>query len=528
VPRFVLRFVLARSAGPLYHPPGNGTSTEMPMHINPNVARFMATFPDEGLTFDDVTLVTRYADFLPEETSLAARLTARINLNIPFVSAAMDTVTEAHMAISMAMLGGIGVIHKNLAADVQAQQVRAVKHYLNGLIMKPVCFRVGDTLAYIHSVRRERNLTFNGFPILDAKDRLAGIVTSSDMRFAPSSNVVVDEIMTTDVVTAADGTSLEDAYRTMMKHKIGKLPLVDGQRRLVGLYSFTDVKELIENRQPLYNRDSRYRLRVAAAVSQSDHARAERLAAEEVDVFVVDSAHGHTKGILDMVRWLAAHYPEIDIVAGNVATGEGALALREAGAHAVKVGIGPGSICTTRVVCGVGIPQITAVYEAAAALGGSLPVIADGGVRHSGDIPKALLAGADSVMLGSVLAGTDESPGEKIIHEGRHYVIYRGMGSLAAMKEGKGSRQRYDQDAVRDDDLVPQGIEGIVPLVGSVKKIMTQYCGGLRSALGYCGARTIADLQRQGQMFRVTAAGMREAHPHDIKIIKEAPNYRSA
>ena len=246
-----------------------------------------------------------------------------------------------------------------------------------------------------------------------------------------------------------------------------------------------------------------------------------------MDVIVVDSAHGHTKGIIDMVKWVVKHYPDIDVIAGNVATGEGALALRDAGAHAVKVGIGPGSICTTRVVCGVGIPQITAVYEAARALGGSIPVVADGGIRHSGDVPKALVAGADTVMLGSVLAGTDESPGEKIIHEGRHYVIYRGMGSLAAMKEGPGSRQRYSQDNVSDDNLVPQGIEGIVPLVGSVKKIMTQYCGGLRSSLGYCGSRTVADLQRTGRMYRVTAAGVREAHPHDIKIIKEAPNYRT-
>ena len=497
------------------------------MHINPHVAKFMAQNPELGLTFDDVTLVTQYADFLPENTSLVSRLTARINLNIPFVSAAMDTVTEAQMAISMAMLGGIGVIHKNLPADVQTQQVTAVKHHLNGLIRNPVFFHASDTIAYIQDYRRDHHLSFNGFPILDEQDQLVGIITSSDMRFTENANQRASEIMTTQVVTAPPGATLEDAYRLMMKNKFGKLPLVDKHGKLVGLYSFTDVKTLVENKQPLYNRDSHYRLRVAAAVSQSDHARAEQLAAEDVDVIVVDSAHGHTKGILDMVKWVVKHYPDIDVIAGNVATGEGALALRDAGAHAVKVGIGPGSICTTRVVCGVGIPQITAVYEAAHALGGSIPVIADGGIRHSGDVPKALVAGADTVMLGSVLAGTDESPGEKIIHEGRHYVIYRGMGSLAAMKEGTGSRQRYAQDNVADDNLVPQGIEGIVPLVGSVKKIMVQYCGGLRSSLGYCGARTIADLQRTGRMYRVTMAGVREAHPHDIKIIKEAPNYRT-
>ncbi|MDD3545810.1 MAG: IMP dehydrogenase, partial [Kiritimatiellae bacterium] len=272
---------------------------------------------------------------------------------------------------------------------------------------------------------------------------------------------------------------------------------------------------------------SRYRLRVAAAVSAEDHERMEQLAEKEVDVVVVDSAHGHSKGILDMVAWINAHYPEIDVVGGNVATGDGALALVKAGAHAVKVGIGPGSICTTRVVCGVGIPQVTAVYNAAQAVGDAVPVIADGGIRLSGDVPKALVAGADTVMLGSILAGTDESPGEKIIHEGRHYVVYRGMGSLAAMKEGKGSRQRYGQDNAKDDELVPQGIEGIVPLAGSVKKIMTQFCGGLRSALGYNGARTIEELKREGYFYRVSNAGVREAHPHDVKIIKEAPNYRS-
>jgi IMP dehydrogenase len=313
----------------------------------------------------------------------------------------------------------------------------------------------------------------------------------------------------------------------MMENKIGKLPLVDKQGQLVGLYAFTDVQELVENVQPLYTRDSHYRLRVAAAVSAGDYQRAERLADEEVDVIVVDSAHGHSKGILDMVTWINNHYPDIDVIGGNVATAEGAVALRDAGAHAVKVGIGPGSICTTRVVCGVGIPQITAVYKAAEALEGPIPVIADGGIRLSGDVPKALVAGADTVMLGSILAGTDESPGEKIIHEGRHYVVYRGMGSLAAMKEGKGSRQRYGQDNVKDDELVPQGIEGIVPLSGSVKKIMTQFCGGLRSTLGYCGARTIAEMKTDAALYRVSSAGVREAHPHDVKIIKEAPNYRS-
>lgn len=497
------------------------------MHVNAHVAAFMKQFPHEGLTFDDVTLVTRYADFLPDETSLGTRLTSRITLNIPFVSAAMDTVTEAGMATAMAMLGGIGVIHKNLPPEIQAQHVRRVKHYLNGLIMKPVAFRSSDTLDYIREYRCEHNLSFSGFPILDDQDRLAGIVTSSDIRFAKKTATCASDVMTTRVITAAPGTTLEQAYAIMMENKIGKLPLVDADGKLVGLYAFTDVQELVENAQPLYTRDSRYRLRVAAAVSAGDHDRMAMLANEEVDVVVVDSAHGHSKGILDMVSWINKHYPDIDVIGGNVATGDGALALLKAGAHAVKVGIGPGSICTTRVVCGVGIPQITAVFNAAQALGDAIPVIADGGIRLSGDVPKALVAGADTVMLGSILAGTEESPGEKIIHEGRHYVVYRGMGSLAAMKEGKGSRQRYGQDNVKEDDLVPQGIEGIVPLAGSVKKIMTQFSGGLRSSLGYCGTRTIAELKREGILYRVSNAGVREAHPHDVKIIKEAPNYRS-
>ena len=497
------------------------------MHVNEQVTKFMNQFPFEGITYDDVTLVTRYADFLPGDTNLSTRLTSRISLNIPFVSAAMDTVTEAGMATAMAMLGGIGVIHKNLTADVQAQHVRRVKHYLNGLIDDPVVFHKGDTLAYIHDFHYEHNLSFNGFPILDDQGRVVGLITSSDLRFAKKTDTKVDEVMTGKVITAAAGTTLEQAYNIMMENKIGKLPLVDKDGKLVALYSFTDVKALVENEQPLYTRDSRYRLRVAAAVSSGDFERTEKLADEDVDVIVVDSAHGHTKGIMDMCTWISKHYPDIDIIGGNVATAEGALALAKAGAHAVKVGIGPGSICTTRVVCGVGIPQVTAVFNAAQALGDSIPVIADGGIRLSGDVPKALVAGADTVMLGSILAGTEESPGEKIIHEGRHYVVYRGMGSLAAMKEGKGSRQRYGLDNVKEDDLVPQGIEGIVPMTGTVKKIMTQFCGGLGASLGYCGCRTIPELKRNGQFYRVSSASVREAHPHDVKIIKEAPNYRS-
>lgn len=496
--------------------------------MNKYTEAFMKQFKYEGLTFDDLSLVTQYADFLPDSTSIETRLTSRISMNIPFVSAAMDTVTEAPMAIAMAMLGGIGVIHKNLTPEAQSDQVSQVKHHLNGLIHSPVTFRVGQTIAEILAIRAEKNYSFSGFPILDAEGRVVGVLTSKDIAYAEDVKRKVEDVMTNTLITAPEGTTLEQAYKLMRHNKKGKLPLVDKAGKLVGLYSFTDVHNLVENNLPMVNRDSQYRLRVAAGVSGgNDYERAAMLAAEDVDVIVVDSAHGHSKGIIDMVKWIAKHYPDIDIIAGNIATAEAAVALRDAGAHAVKVGIGPGSICTTRVVCGVGVPQITAVYNASHALEGSIPVISDGGIRHSGDVPKAIVAGAESVMLGSVLAATDESPGEKIIHEGRHYVVYRGMGSLAAMVSGKGSRERYAQIDVSADDLVPQGIEGIVPYAGAVKKVMTQFCGGLRSSLGYCGARTLVELRETGKMIRVSDAGVREAHPHDIKIMREAPNYRS-
>ncbi len=496
--------------------------------MNTYLEPFMEQFKFEGLTFDDLSLVTRYADFLPDATSIETRLTSRITLNTPFISAAMDTVTEARMAIAMAMLGGIGVIHKNLPAEQQADQVSRVKHHLNGLIHSPVTFRVGQTIAEITAIRDARKYTFSGFPILDADNHVVGMLTSKDIDYAENISSPVETVMTKNVISAPEGTTLEEAYRIMRQNKKGKLPLLDKQGRLAGLYSFTDVHNLVANSQPLFTRDAEYRLRVAAAVSGGDdYARVEQLAEKAVDVIVVDSAHGHTQGVMDMVAWIARHYPEIDIIAGNVATADGAIALRDSGAHAVKVGIGPGSICTTRVVCGVGVPQITAVYHAAQALDGSIPVISDGGIRHSGDVPKAMLFGAESVMLGSVLAATEESPGEKIIHEGRHYVVYRGMGSMAAMIDGKGSRERYAQADTSPDELVPQGIEGIVPFAGSVKKVMIQFVGGLRSSLGYCGARNLAELRKNGRVVRVSAAGVREAHPHDIKIMREAPNYRS-
>ena len=498
--------------------------------MNKYLDDFMKTFPYEGLTYDDVTLVTQYADFLPDDTSLETKLTSRTSMKVPFMSAAMDTVTEAPMAIAMALAGGIGCIHKNLEEDEQAAQVRSVKNHLNGMIENPVCFHSGDDIGYLRSQKAERKLKFNGFPVLDDQDRLVGMITASDMRFAPLNAAKLGDVMQTKLLTAKPGTSLKKAYEIMRENKIGKLPLVDKDGRIVGLYSFTDVQRIVENPNTSVNCDDKFRLRVSASVSggKGDLSRMEKLAEAGVDVVVVDSAHGHSKGIMDMTKYIVKHFPKVDVIAGNIATGEAAVALAKAGAHAVKVGIGPGSICTTRVVCGVGIPQLTAVYNAAKALRGTdVAVIADGGIKLSGDVPKALAAGADSVMLGSVLAGTEESPGEKIYSNGRQYVVYRGMGSMAALKNGKGSRARYFQDNEEEDSLVPQGIEGMVPYSGHVKSIMTQFCGGLRASLGYCGARTIAELKEKGKFYRVTAAGLREARPHDITITKEAPNYRT-
>ena len=483
----------------------------------------MKTFKHEGLTFDDVSLITQYSDFLPNESDISAQLTKNISQKIPFLSAAMDTVTEAPMAISMAMMGGIGVIHKNLDAEDQAAHVSRVKHHLNGLIQDPVTFNATDTLKIISDSREKNRYTFSGFPIVDKNKKLVGILTSKDIRFSPSKTAPVSEIMTKKVITASPNTNLKQAYDIMLKQKIGKLPLVKNGK-LVGLYSFADVKSLIKNVEPLFNRDSNYRLRVAAAVGPNDHKRVELLNNEQVDILVVDTAHGHSKSVLEMIRWIKKNYSHIDVIGGNIATSEAALDLRKAGADAVKVGIGPGSICTTRVVTGVGVPQISAIYAVASALKDSIPVISDGGIRHSGDVAKAIVAGANTVMMGSVLAGTNESPGEKILYEGRQYVIYRGMGSLDAMKSRSGSRERYGLK--NEDELVPQGIEGMVPFSGSISKVIKQYCGGLQASLGYCGTKNINLLQKNGKFIRISNAGAIEAHAHDVKITKEAPNYR--
>ncbi|MCX6998105.1 MAG: IMP dehydrogenase [Kiritimatiellaeota bacterium] len=496
------------------------------MSRNKKIDDFMQTFPYEGLTFDDVSLVTQYADFLPNEADITSPLTSRITLNMPFISAAMDTVTEARLAIAMAMLGGIGVIHKNLAAEKQAEMVRTVKVHLNGLITKPITFHAADTLKTVAATRKAKGYAFSGFPILDEQEQLVGILTTKDIKFTRSTNAKLADVMTRELITAPPDTTLKQAFDIMMKKRIGKLPLVDKKGKLVGLYSFSDVRTLIQNVEPMYNRDAQYRLRVAAAVGPNDQARVDILARSEVDAVVVDTAHGHSLGVIEMTKWVRKHYPDLDVIAGNIATGAAALALRDAGATAVKVGIGPGSICTTRVVAGVGVPQVSAIYACAQALNGSIPVIADGGIRFSGDVAKALDAGASAVMMGGVLAGTEESPGEKIFYQSRQYVSYRGMGSLGAMQAGQGSRERYGQAETQSDELVPQGIEGIVPYAGTVKQVLTQFSGGLKASMGYCGCRTLTELRERAEFIRVTAAGQAEAHPHDIKITKEAPNYR--
>jgi len=482
----------------------------------------------EGLTFDDVSLETQYADFLPADADISTQLTRNIRLNIPFVSAAMDTVTESEMAIAMARLGGIGVIHKNLSAVDQADEVSRVKHYLNGLISDPVTFPQDIRVSQVLEERDRNKYTFTGFPIVDNDGRLVGILTARDVKFLTNFDVAVSDVMGRQLVTGSEGTSIEEAFDAMVEHKVGKLPIVDEDRRLIGLYSFQDVRTLIENMEPTFNRDAQHQLRVAAAVGPNDEERIEALVRSGADALVIDTAHGHSRGVIETVALIKDQYPNVDVIAGNVGTGEGALALVEAGADAVKVGIGPGSICTTRVVAGVGIPQVTAAYRARKAIGDEVPLIADGGITYSGDVAKALAAGAWSVMMGSILAGTEESPGERILHQGRTFVVYRGMGSLEAMKSGRGSRERYDQGDVSDaEKLVPQGIEGLVPYRGRVADVLHQFCGGARFAMGYSGARTIPQLQSKATFVRVTPAGLQEAHPHDVKVIKDAPNYRA-
>ncbi|OIQ56241.1 IMP dehydrogenase [Neomoorella thermoacetica] len=475
----------------------------------------------EGLTFDDVLLVPGESEVLPREVDISSNFTRHIRLNTPLVSAAMDTVTEARTAISMAREGGIGVIHKNMTIERQAREVDRVKRSEHGVITDPI------SLSPDHKVREAIALMehyhISGVPITD-NGKLVGIITNRDIRFEDNHERPIKEVMTKDnLVTAPVGTTLAEAMAILRAHKIEKLPLVDADYNLKGLITIKDIEKT--RRYPQAAKDERGRLRVAAAVGTSADTmtRVEALVAAGVDAIVVDTAHGQSRSVIETVKRIKAAFPAVELVAGNVATYAGARALAEAGVDAVKVGVGPGSICTTRVIAGIGVPQITAVMECArAAAEFGIPVIADGGIKYSGDITKAIAAGANTVMIGSLLAGTEESPGEIEIFQGRSFKSYRGMGSLAAMKEG--SKDRYFQEEA--EKLVPEGIEGRVPYKGPLSETIFQLVGGLRAGMGYCGARNIAELQARGRFIRITPAGLRESHPHDVMITKEAPNYR--
>lgn len=478
----------------------------------------------EGLTYDDVLLVPAYSEVLPRDVSIESRFSKNITLNVPIVSAAMDTVTESAMAIAIAREGGIGVLHKNMTIEEQAAEVRKVKRAESGMILDPVTLKKTNTVGDAQSTMKEYSI--GGIPITDDNGILIGIVTNRDLRFEKNFDRMLEKVMTTEnLVTVAKGTSLKQAELILQKNKIEKLPVVEDDGTLLGLITFRDITKLTQ--KPTANKDEFGRLRVAAALGVTADAvdRAEALVHAQVDAVIIDTAHGHTKGVVMVLKEVKKRFPKLDVVVGNIATAEAAKYLVEAGADAVKVGIGPGSICTTRVVAGVGFPQFSAVLEVAAAIKGSgVPVIADGGIRYTGDIPKAIAAGADCVMLGSLLAGTKESPGETIIFEGRKFKSYRGMGSVEAMKQG--SKDRYFQD-VEDDikKLVPEGIVGRVPYKGELLESMTQFIGGLRAGMGYCGAKDIEVLKETGRFVKITASGINESHPHDVTITKESPNY---
>ncbi len=480
-------------------------------------------FLGEGLTYDDVLLVPAYSNILPREVSLKTRFTRNIHLNLPIVSAAMDTVTNSTMAIAMAQEGGIGILHKNMSIESQAREVRKVKRAENGMIIDPITVKKDAIVSEILHIMKENSI--GGIPVVDDNNKLVGIVTNRDLRFERNVNRKVTEVMTSEnLITTTEFTDFEKAADILQKHKIEKLPVVDADYKLVGLITYKDIIKI--KARPNASKDEHGRLLVAAAVgiARDTLERVEALVEAAVDAIVVDTAHGHSQGVIDMARRVKKQFPQIELVAGNIATKEAARALIDAGADAVKVGIGPGSICTTRVVAGVGVPQLTAVYDVSRALEGTgVPVIADGGIRYSGDIVKAIVAGGDSVMIGSMFAGVEESPGETIIYQGRKYKAYRGMGSIEAMKDG--SKDRYFQDAEDDiQKLVPEGIVGRVDFKGSLSEVVHQMVGGLRAGMGYCGASNIEELQK-ASFIKITAAGVVESHPHDITITREAPNY---
>jgi len=477
----------------------------------------------DGLTFDDVLLIPQYSEVLPRDVDVSTMFSRNIKLNIPIVSAAMDTVTEAELAIAIAREGGIGVIHKNMSIADQAKQVKTVKRAENGMIYDPITIQKDNTVSDALNLMKEYKI--GGIPVVDNNRTLVGIVTNRDLRFERKMDRKIGEIMTKDnIITTHQSTTLEQATEILQRHKIEKLPVVDDNHKLIGLLTYKDITKIKDN--PFACKDSKGRLRVAAGVGVTADTllRVEALVDAGVDAVVIDTAHGHSAGVIKMLKSVKSKYPQIDIVVGNIGTGEAAKALVDAGADAVKVGIGPGSICTTRVIAGVGLPQLTAIYEVAKAIQGSgVPVIGDGGLRYSGDIVKAIASGADSVMAGGLFAGVEESPGETIIYNGRKFKSYRGMGSLEAMQSG--SKDRYFQD-VEDDikKLVPEGIAARVPFKGNLAEVIYQLVGGLRAGMGYCGANDIKTLMK-AKFVRITSAGVTESHPHDVSITREAPNY---
>ncbi len=488
----------------------------------------MLRIAQEALTFDDVLLIPGYSEVLPKSVCLKTRLTRGIELNIPLLSAAMDTVTEARLAIAMAQEGGIGIIHKNMTPEEQAEEVRKVKKHESGIVHDPITIEAGATIGELMHLRNQYHIS--GVPVLDNGD-LVGIITSRDVRFETDYNKLVSEVMTPGdrLVTVKEGTSQEDVTFLLQKHRIEKVLIVDDQGKLNGMMTVKDIQNVEDH--PNACKDASGRLRVGAAVGTGPETpdRVAALVAAGVDVIIVDTAHGHSKGVIDRVRWMKENYPQVQVIGGNIATAEAAKALVEAGADGVKVGIGPGSICTTRIVTGIGVPQISAVSNVAEALKGTgVPVIADGGIRYSGDLAKAIVAGASTVMVGSMLAGTDEAPGEIVLYQGRSYKSYRGMGSLGAMGQSQGSSDRYFQDAnAGADKLVPEGIEGRVPYKGALSAIVHQLMGGLRAAMGYTGSPDMEIMRTRPEFVRVTSAGMLESHVHDVTITKEAPNYRA-
>lgn len=477
-------------------------------------------FGKQGLTFDDVLLIPAHSDVLPRDVDVRTHLTQNVTLNIPVMSAGMDTVTEAEMAIAMAREGGIGVIHKNMSIDEQAREVKLVKRSEHGIIVDPIYLAPDNTLSDADELMNKYHIS--GVPITE-NGKLVGIITNRDMRFETDLSRPISDIMTSKgLITAPEHTTMEDAKRILQAHRIEKLPLVDDAGHLKGLITIRDIEKM--RKFPNSNKDSDGRLKVAAAIGVTSDVedRVEVLLDAKADVLVIDTAHGHSEGVLQTIRRLRKAFPHLELIAGNVATYDATKALIEAGVSAVKVGIGPGSICTTRVIAGIGVPQITAIYDCAkAAEGTGIPIIADGGIQYSGDIAKALGAGASCVMLGNLLAGTEEAPGEMIIYQGKNYKSYRGMGSLGAMQAG--SKDRYFQQNAKK--LVPEGIEGRIPYKGHVSDVLFQLIGGLRASMGYCGAKNIKAMNEDTQFIQITGAGLRESHPHDVSITKEAPNY---